>query len=230
MGTPMKFMSQRKEPPKRMEIKTIAYGDEDKEEEMHSILQAEDQIADFTEFSPKKMPHTPDNLTFGKFALGDEQGLNLKIKPQAVHEDDQGLTGMASAGLRMGPPILKVGGLKAPLAGSNHKGSSLSQRRQNFKAKLGGSSFCSGFRSLQNNDGDSSCSSRFIMKLEANSEMDCQSQKEFEQQFQNQFEQNYKEMKKLGEGCSSVVKKCKHKTSKKKFAVKIIRSSDDEYI
>ena len=71
MGTPMKFMSQRKEPPKRMEIKTIAYEDEDKEEELHSILQPEDNINDFNDFSPKKQPQTPDNFTFEKLALRD---------------------------------------------------------------------------------------------------------------------------------------------------------------
>jgi len=34
----------------------------------------------------------------------------------------------------------------------------------------------------------------------------------------------------LGEGCSSVVKRCQNKASKLVRAVKIIRSDDDEYI
>jgi serine/threonine protein kinase len=37
-------------------------------------------------------------------------------------------------------------------------------------------------------------------------------------------------MEELGEGCSSVVKKCEHKTSKAIRAVKIIRNDNPEYI
>lgn len=51
-----------------------------------------------------------------------------------------------------------------------------------------------------------------------------------EQEYKNAFEKTYDELETLGEGCSSVVKKCEHKFLKQIRAVKIIRNDDPEYI
>ena len=51
-----------------------------------------------------------------------------------------------------------------------------------------------------------------------------------EEEYKNVFEKLYIEMEDLGEGCSSVVKKCEHKITKQIRAVKIIRNDDPEYI
>lgn len=79
---------------------------------------------------------------------------------------------------------------------------------------------------------DSSASSRFIFKIEdETSEKDLEQHKQaIREELANEFEKNYKELEILGEGCSSVVKKCLHLKTKETRAVKIIRSDDDEYI
>ena len=51
-----------------------------------------------------------------------------------------------------------------------------------------------------------------------------------EDEYKNAFEKLYIELEDLGEGCSSVVKKCENKISKHLRAVKIIRNDDEEYI
>jgi len=76
-------------------------------------------------------------------------------------------------------------------------------------------------------DRDSSTSSRFVMKIDDD---DIASQQEQETLFKNEFQKKYVEMCELGQGGSSVVKKCKHLKLDIVRAVKIIRSDDDEYI
>ena len=66
------------------------------------------------------------------------------------------------------------------------------------------------FNKFKNVDNDSSVNSRFVMKLQGNdSDADIMSQQE--QQYKNAFEKTYEEYEALGEGCSSVVKRCEHK-------------------
>lgn len=48
--------------------------------------------------------------------------------------------------------------------------------------------------------------------------------------FKNQFEKVYDEFETIGEGCSSVVKRCEHKVLKQQRAVKKVRSDDEEYL
>lgn len=66
--------------------------------------------------------------------------------------------------------------------------------------------------------------------MKVSAEFDEQSQRDHEKTFQNDFEKKYRELKTLGEGCASVVKKCENKGSNEVVATKIIRSDDDEFI
>lgn len=66
------------------------------------------------------------------------------------------------------------------------------------------------FNKYKNVDGNSSVSSRFVTKLQGNdSDFEIMSQQE--QEYKNAFEKTYDEYESLGEGCSSVVKRCEHK-------------------
>jgi len=76
----------------------------------------------------------------------------------------------------------------------------------------------------------SSCSSRFVLKLDGTAEEDKVSQQNQEELFKNEFERQYTTLEKLGEGCSSEVMKCVHNQTQETRAVKIVRSQDDEYI
>jgi len=57
-----------------------------------------------------------------------------------------------------------------------------------------------------------------------------ENEKELMIQARNQFEKVYEEGKFLGEGCSSVVKSCVHRESGLEYAVKIMRTDDEEKI
>ena len=81
---------------------------------------------------------------------------------------------------------------------------------------------------VQKKDDVSSGGSKLVVKLDDTAGPD--SSVQLESLFENQFESVYDELEILGEGCSSVVKKCEHKVLKAIRAVKIIRSDDEEYI
>jgi hypothetical protein len=110
--------------------------------------------------------------------------------------------------------------------------SSISSKRDFFRNKLLMSGGFSDYAPFNKFRGDSSASSRFVFKVDDNtSEAEFRIQNDaIRAEFANEFENNYKEKEMLGEGCSSVVKKCEHLPSKEIRAVKIIRSDDDEYI
>lgn len=48
--------------------------------------------------------------------------------------------------------------------------------------------------------------------------------------YRNQFDKIYEEGNYLGEGCSAVVKSCKHRITGKEYAVKIMRNFDEERV
>lgn len=78
-------------------------------------------------------------------------------------------------------------------------------------------------------DDTSNASNRFrVIKLDKGVvDQDALSQ---EAMFKNQFEKVYDEFETIGEGCSSVVKRCEHKVLKQLRAVKKVRSDDEEYL
>mmetsp|Transcript_5786 Transcript_5786/g.9220 ORF Transcript_5786/g.9220 Transcript_5786/m.9220 type:complete len:226 (+) Transcript_5786:3105-3782(+) len=111
--------------------------------------------------------------------------------------------------------------------------SPISSKRETFRNKLKMSGSFSNYAAFNRFKGDreSSIGSRrsFVVKLDGNVDTDAASLYQ-QEQFQNEFEKNYVVLEELGQGCSSVVKKCKHKKTGQTRAVKIIRSDDDEYI
>jgi len=69
------------------------------------------------------------------------------------------------------------------------------------------------FNKFKNVDNASSVSSRFVLKLQGN-DLDAELMSQQENEFKNAYEKTYNEFEALGEGCSSVVKRCEHKVLK----------------
>ena len=149
------------------------------------------------------------------------QPQSSSVQPDKQALVQSGLKGLGSAGLRLG-------GLK----NQTQQQSSGSSRRDAFRNRIlsiGPGSLRS-FEAFNRFKGDnSSVSSRFVVRLEGN-ETDADIVSQQEQEYKNEFEKAYDEIETLGEGCSSVVKKCEHKILKQLRAVKIIRNDDQEYI
>jgi hypothetical protein len=154
---------------------------------------------------------------------------NVKDRMQGLRSinigtSSQGIKGLGSAGVRLaGSRIL------------NKPGSSTSSKRDEFRNKIlqnkAGNSLSNfeAFNKFKNVDNASSVSSRFVMKLQGN-DSDAEIVSQQENEYKNAFEKTYNEFEALGEGCSSVVKRCEHKFLKQIRAVKIIRNDDPEYI
>ena len=113
--------------------------------------------------------------------------------------------------------------------------SSVSSKREAFRNRLKETGSLASldafnrFRLSGAADPGDEASNRFrVIKLDKGvADQDALSQ---ELMFKNQFEKVYDEFETIGEGCSSVVKRCEHKVLKQLRAVKKVRSDDEEYL
>ena len=239
-------MSQRKlGRPAPFEIKAINYGVDEKSDEM-SLTQNGGGEIDLKQLTSNKKGGStcldkqneekaiPLRGSFSAVKTKPQELLSAEIprmsglrsfnQPASSQDLDRfaGIKGLGSAGLRLAGRV------------QNQPNSSTSSRRDLFRNKIlqnnvGSLGNFEAFNKFKNVDNDSSVNSRFVMKLQGNdSDADIMSQQE--QEYKNAFEKTYEEYEALGEGCSSVVKRCEHKFLKQIRAVKIIRNDDPEYI